>query len=71
MPVTMGVVVAERAPSGGPLPPAEEWRDVRCFHCRRLLARAKNTSRLLRPGEVLQIKCACNTMNYLSGAPDE
>lgn len=48
-----------------------DWQDIRCYHCRKLLARAKNPKRTVRDGELLQIKCVCNTMNYVVGSPDE
>lgn len=48
-----------------------EWQDIRCHHCRRLLMRAKNPTKTVRPGELIQIKCSCNRMNYVVGSPDE
>lgn len=72
------IPVEVRSQVPAPEPPASdaprndgEWRDIRCYHCRKLLARAKNPGRTVRSGELLQIKCACNRMNYVAGGPDE
>ena len=49
-----------------------EWADIRCYHCRRLLARVKGEpGRAMRPEKSLQIKCKCNSVNYVVGTPDE
>ena len=47
----------------------DEFRAFRCRECQRLLF--KGTKALLtelRRDQVLEIKCACKTMNYLMGA---
>lgn len=50
-----------------PLPSLEE---TRCRQCARLLC--KNTREALRPGQLIEIKCAsCNVMNFLVGRPSD
>lgn len=44
--------------------------EVRCQSCTKLLCK-RSTNAALRPGELIEIKCAkCNTVNYLMGQPD-
>jgi phage FluMu protein Com len=47
-----------------------EWEDVRCRHCKRLLA--KITRDALTARAMAELKCgSCNTLNYLVGHVDE
>lgn len=41
------------------------WESFRCRTCNKLLF--KVTPEALKPGEALEIKCGCKTMNYLMG----
>ena len=52
-------------------PSGRSWMDrqmepFRCRQCQKLLLKVTN-QRALKPGEALEIKCACKTLNYLMG----
>ena len=49
-------------------PATRTLNDVRCQGCNRLLCKA--TTRPVRDGEVIEIKCwKCDQLNYLMGGP--
>lgn len=48
---------------------SNEWQAFRCRTCQRLLFKATQALLTgLAREQVLEIKCACKTMNYLMGA---
>ena len=47
---------------------SRELAVVRCSRCSKIIC--KRTSNALRAGEVVEIKCGCNELNYLMGGID-
>lgn len=47
----------------------QDLRVVRCSGCGKIIC--KSTREAVRTGQVIEIKCGCNQLNYLMGRFDE